>query len=69
MAKTLITLAAESGSHESAGAMPYLIGGTALVVLLALLFVVASYRDVANRHRSKAAAYAARHGGGEHGGH
>jgi hypothetical protein len=36
----LITLAAESGSHESAGATPYLIGGGALVVLLALLFIV-----------------------------
>ena len=38
-------------------------------VFAALAFVTASYRDVANRHRSKAEAYAARHGGGEHGGH
>jgi hypothetical protein len=44
-------------------------GLIALVVFAALAFVVASYRDVANRHRSKAEAYAARHGGGEHGGH
>ena len=44
-------------------------GLIALVIFAALAFVVASYRDVANRHRSKAAAYAARHGGGEHGGH
>jgi hypothetical protein len=43
MAKTILTLAAESGSHESAGAMPYLIGGTALVLLLALLFVVVTF--------------------------
>jgi hypothetical protein len=40
MAKTLITLAAESGSHESAGAMPYVIGIGTLLALLALLFVV-----------------------------
>jgi hypothetical protein len=43
MAKTLITLAAESGSHESAGVTPYLIGGSALVVLLALLFIVVTF--------------------------
>jgi hypothetical protein len=44
-------------------------GLIALVIFAALAFVVASYRDVANRHRAKAEAYAARHGGGEHGGH
>jgi ABC-type sulfate transport system permease component len=44
-------------------------GLVALIVFAALAFVVASYRDVANRHRRKAEAYAARHGGGEHGGH
>ena len=44
-------------------------GLIALGVFAALAFVVASYRDVANRHRGKAEAYAARHGGGEHGGH
>jgi hypothetical protein len=44
-------------------------GLIALVIFAALAFVVASYRDVANRHRGKAEAYAARHGGGEHGGH
>ncbi|WP_139417095.1 hypothetical protein [Agromyces laixinhei] len=43
-------------------------GLIALVVFAALGFVVASYRDVANRHAAKAAAYAARHGD-EHGGH
>ena len=43
MAKTLITLAAESGSHESAGATPCLVGGTALVLLLALLFAVVTF--------------------------
>ena len=44
-------------------------GLLALVVFGALAFVVASYRDVANRHRAKAEAYAARHSGDAHGGH
>ncbi|WP_248305451.1 hypothetical protein [Agromyces sp. H66] len=48
---------------------PWVYGLIALVLFAALAFVTASYRDVANRHRSKAEAYAARHGGGEHGGH
>jgi hypothetical protein len=47
----------------------WLYGLIAIVIFAALAFVVASYRDVANRHRGKADAYAARHGGGEHGGH
>jgi hypothetical protein len=38
-------------------------GLIALVIFAALAFVTASYRDVANRHRAKAEAYAARHGG------
>ena len=41
----------------------------ALVVFFALGAVVYSYRDVANRHRAKAEAWAARHGGDQHGGH
>ena len=48
---------------------PWVYGLVALIIFAALAFVAASYRDVANRHRAKAAAYAARHGGGEHGGH
>ena len=48
---------------------PFLYGLVAIIIFAALAFVAASYRDVANRHRAKAAAYAARHGGGEHGGH
>ncbi|GAA4367113.1 hypothetical protein [Agromyces bauzanensis] len=47
----------------------WIFGLIALVVFAALAFVTASYRDVANRHRAKAEAWAARHGGGEHGGH
>ena len=48
---------------------PFLYGVVAIIVFAALAFVAASYRDVANRHRRKAEAYAARHGGSEHGGH
>ncbi|WP_430646438.1 hypothetical protein [Agromyces sp. GXS1127] len=44
-------------------------GVIAFAIFAALGFVVYSYRDVANRHRSKAEAYAARHAGDEHGGH
>ena len=44
-------------------------GLLALVVFAALAFVVASYRDVANRHRAKAEAYAARHTGDANVGH
>ena len=44
-------------------------GLLALVVFGALAFVLASYRDVANRHRAKAEAYTARHSGDAHGGH
>jgi len=44
-------------------------GLLALVVFGALAFVVASYRDVANRHRAKAEAYAARHSGDANVGH
>jgi hypothetical protein len=47
---------------------PFLYGLIALVVFFALGAVTYSYRDVANRHRSKAEAYAARHGG-EHSAH
>ena len=48
---------------------PFLYGVVAIIIFAALAFVAASYRDVANRHRHKAEAYAARHGGSEHGGH
>lgn len=41
-------------------------GLVALVIFAALGIVTFTYRDVANRHRAKAEAYAARHGGAEH---
>ena len=44
-------------------------GLLAIIIFAALGFVAASYRDVANRHRSKAEAYAARHSGDGHVGH
>ncbi|GGR25283.1 MULTISPECIES: hypothetical protein [Agromyces] len=47
----------------------YVYGLVALIVFFALGIVTYSYRDVANRHRAKAEAYAKRHGGSEHGGH
>ena len=47
----------------------YMYGVIALIVFFALGAVTYSYRDVANRHRAKAEAYAARHGGEQHGGH
>lgn len=47
----------------------FMYGVIALIVFFALGAVTYSYRDVANRHRAKAEAYAARHGGEQHGGH
>lgn len=45
-------------------------GVIALVLFFALAVVLWSYRDVANRHQAKAAAYAAAHGGAPgHAGH
>lgn len=47
----------------------WMYGLIALIIFAALGFITASYRDVANRHRGKAAAYAARHTGDGHVGH
>jgi hypothetical protein len=47
---------------------PWVYGLVALIIFATLAFITASYRDVANRHRAKAEAYAVRHGGSEHGG-
>lgn len=40
-----------------------------LLIFAVLGIVTYSYRDVANRHRAKAEAYAARHGEGGHDAH
>lgn len=48
---------------------PFFYGLIAFIIFLSLAAVTFSYRDVANRHRAKAEAYAARHAGDEHAGH
>ena len=48
---------------------PGMYGRIAIIIFASRAVVAASYRDVANRHRAKAEAYAARHGGSEYGGH
>ncbi|MBM7504822.1 hypothetical protein ACFPER_15905 [Agromyces aurantiacus] len=48
---------------------PIMYGVIAIVIFFVLGAVAFSYRDVANRHRAKAEAYAARHAGAEPGGH
>ncbi|WP_395243103.1 hypothetical protein ACGGZK_13210 [Agromyces sp. MMS24-K17] len=48
---------------------PFFYGLIAFIIFVSLALVTLSYRDVANRHRAKAEAYAARHAGDEHAGH
>ncbi|MDR5700705.1 hypothetical protein [Agromyces aerolatus] len=48
---------------------PFFYGLIALGVFLVLGIITYSYRDVANRHRFKSEAYAARHGGDDHAAH
>jgi hypothetical protein len=43
MANTMLILAAESTSHESGGANPWLVGGTALAILLVTLIAVVAF--------------------------
>ena len=50
-------------AHVALPMPTYLYGLVGLVVFAALGLVVWSYRDVANRHQSKAKAYADAHGG------
>ncbi|MWC00313.1 hypothetical protein [Agromyces seonyuensis] len=63
---------AEAG-HVELPMPAYMYGVVALVIFLVLMVVTLSYRDVANRHKAKADAYAAAHGdehaAGGHGGH
>ncbi len=60
---------AESVNARELPIEPFFYGLIAFAIFIALGFVTLSYRDVANRHRAKAEAYAARHSGDEHGGH
>lgn len=62
-------LASESVHARELPMDTWVYGLIALIIFGLLAFVTASYRDVANRHRAKAEAYAARHGGEQHGGH
>ena len=62
-------LTAESVHAQELPMETWVYGLIALIIFGLLAFVTASYRDVANRHRAKAEAYAARHGGEGHGGH
>jgi len=56
--------------HTQLPVATWVYGLVALIVFAALVFVVWSFRDVANRHSAKANAYAAAHGGAaSHGGH
>jgi hypothetical protein len=65
----LIAVLAEA-EHVALPMPTWAYGLTGLIIFGALGFVVWTYRDVANRHQAKAAAYAAAHGGGSgHGGH
>lgn len=57
-------LAAEEG-HHVVNELPFpapLFGVIMFVILLVLALVTFSFRDVANRHAEKAAAYAREHG-------
>jgi putative effector of murein hydrolase LrgA (UPF0299 family) len=61
----LATIAAASEGTHVVNELPFpapLFGAIMLTVLLALAFVTFSFRDVANRHSEKAAAYAREHG-------
>ncbi|ANJ26993.1 hypothetical protein [Agromyces aureus] len=60
---------ASEAAHVELPMPAWAYGLVALIIFAALAFVTASYRDVANRHRAKAEAYAARHGADEHSGH
>lgn len=62
IATTLLAAAAEV-EHETGAVMAqtFIFGLIAFAVFIALALVVFSYRDVANRHAGKAAAYAKSH--------
>ena len=64
-----VTVMTETVHARDLPVEPWVYGLIALVLFAVLAFITASYRDVANRHRAKAEAYAARHGGSEHGAH
>ncbi|WP_347344946.1 hypothetical protein [Microbacterium sp.] len=59
---TIVALVAEEAEHQGNVQQETMIFGViALAVFLLLGFITFSYRNVANRHSGKAAAYAAEH--------
>ena len=62
-----IAAAAEEAHHVVELPMPAVMYGVvAFVLFTALAFVTFTFRDVANRHAEKAAAYAREHGEAQH---
>ena len=67
---SFVTAALAATEHASLPMPTLVYGAIALVIFIALGFVVWTYRDVAHRHLSKAEAYAAANrGAGSHDGH
>lgn len=59
---TIVALAAEGAEHHgNVQAETFVYGAVAFVIFLALGLVTVSFRNVANRHSHKAAAYAKAH--------
>ncbi|WP_353114717.1 hypothetical protein [Microbacterium sp.] len=63
----LAVAAAETEHHGNIPAETVIFGIIAAVVFALLALVTFSYKNVANRHEAKAAAWAARHGKDGHG--
>ncbi len=61
---SFLTAVLAEAEHVALPMPTWAYGALGLVIFFALGFVVWTYRDVANRHQAKAAAYAAAHGGG-----
>lgn len=67
LATLLVQAAAEAEGHGNVAMETIGFGFIALAVFSVLGLVTLSYRNVANRHAGKAAAYAAAHGKNVHG--
>lgn len=61
---SFLTAVLAEAEHVALPMPTWAYGALGLVIFFALGFVVWTYRDVANRHQAKAAAYSAAHGGG-----
>ncbi|WP_353809960.1 hypothetical protein [Agromyces sp. SYSU T00194] len=67
--QVMTTVLAETEFARELPMDPIIYGVIAMVIFIALGFVTWSYRDVANRHREKSDAFAARVAAGEEPGH